>query len=148
LSDWVIGPLKKRPQFRGTAVKFSEIIDQACTLLQRKGRLTYRSLKLEFALDDEQLDVLKEELITGQQLAVDEDGKVLVWTGDRAKGEKDKRIKGEDSPEFRRFLRMKIPIQVALTGRMRIAHLGNRGLRSKRASTACLAVLLSVTPFA
>jgi len=36
-------------------VKFSEIIDQTSELLQRKGRLTYRSLKLEFDLDDEQL---------------------------------------------------------------------------------------------
>ena len=63
-------------------MKFSEIIDQASALLQRKGRITYRSLKLEFDLDDEQLDVLKEELIDGQEIAVDKDGKVLVWTGD------------------------------------------------------------------
>ena len=63
-------------------MKFSEIIDQASALLQRKGRITYRSLKLEFDLDDEQLDVLKEELIEGQELAVDKDGKVLVWLGD------------------------------------------------------------------
>jgi len=62
-------------------MKFSDIIDQASALLQRKGRLTYRSLKLEFALDDEQLDVLKEELIEGQELAVDKDGKMLVWVG-------------------------------------------------------------------
>jgi len=34
-------------------VKFSEIIDQASVLLQRKGRITYRALKLEFALTDE-----------------------------------------------------------------------------------------------
>ena len=65
-------------------MKFSEIIDQASALLQRKGRITYRSLKLEFDLDDEQLDVLKEELIDGQELATDKDGKVLVWTGDEA----------------------------------------------------------------
>jgi hypothetical protein len=38
-------------------------------------------LKLEFALDDEQLDVLKEEIIEGQKRAVDENGKVLVWVG-------------------------------------------------------------------
>src|SRR5262249_41716094 len=63
-------------------MKFSDIIDQACTLLQGKGRLTYRSLKLEFGLDDEQLDVLKEELIEGQRVAVDEGGKVLVWVGE------------------------------------------------------------------
>ena len=62
-------------------MKFSEIIDQASALLQGKGRLTYRSLKLEFDLDDEQLDVLKEELIDGQRVAVDENSKVLVWVG-------------------------------------------------------------------
>ena len=62
-------------------MKFSEIIDQATALLQRKGRITYRSLKLEFDLDDEQLDVLKEELIDGQELATDKDDKVLVWAG-------------------------------------------------------------------
>jgi hypothetical protein len=37
-------------------------------------------LKLQFQLDDEQLEALKEELIYGQQLAMDEDGRVLVWT--------------------------------------------------------------------
>jgi len=62
-------------------VKFSEIIEQASALLQRKGRLTYRSLKLEFDLDDEQLDVLKEDLIEAQRLAVDEGGRILVWAG-------------------------------------------------------------------
>jgi class 3 adenylate cyclase len=62
-------------------VKFSEIIEQASALLCSKGRMTYRALKLEFGLDEEQLDVLKEELIDGQRVAVDEGGKVLVWTG-------------------------------------------------------------------
>jgi len=62
-------------------VKFSEIIDQASALLRRKGRITYRALQLEFGLDETQLDVLKEELIDGQQVAVDEGSKVLVWTG-------------------------------------------------------------------
>ena len=51
-------------------------------LLQDSGRITYRSLKLEFALDDEQLDVLKEEPIDGQEVAIDKDGKVLVWVGE------------------------------------------------------------------
>jgi hypothetical protein len=32
-------------------------------------------------LDDEALEDLKFELIEGQQLAMDEDGKVLVWIG-------------------------------------------------------------------
>ena len=59
---------------------FEEILDQAVAMLQRRGRVTYRMLKLQFQLDDEQLEALKEELIYGQQLAVDEDGRVLVWT--------------------------------------------------------------------
>jgi class 3 adenylate cyclase/predicted ATPase len=66
------------------AMKFSDIIDQAKILLQRQGRLTYRSLKREFDLDDETLADLKFELITGQELAVDKEGAVLVWVGDGA----------------------------------------------------------------
>ncbi len=58
-----------------------EMIDQVAALLQQRGRLTYRALKLQFRLDDEQLEALKEELIDGQQVARDEDGKVLVWVG-------------------------------------------------------------------
>src|SRR5262244_4067501 len=63
---------------------FEEILDQAITLLQRRGRLTYRALKRQFNLDDDYLEDLKAELIKGQRLAVDEDGEVLVWTGDTA----------------------------------------------------------------
>jgi class 3 adenylate cyclase len=62
-------------------MRFSDIIAQAKALLQREGRLTYRSLKREFDLDDAMLEDLKFELIEGQELAVDKDGKMLVWTG-------------------------------------------------------------------
>jgi predicted ATPase/class 3 adenylate cyclase len=61
---------------------FDEILDQAIEMLQRRKRVSYRALKLQFKLDDEYLDVLKEELIDIQQLAVDQDGRMLVWTGD------------------------------------------------------------------
>src|SRR5262249_45020445 len=40
------------------------------------------ALKLRFNLDDEYLDVLKEELIDAQRVATDEDGRILVWVGD------------------------------------------------------------------
>ncbi len=60
---------------------FEEILDQAIAMLRRRERVTYRALKRQFDLDDAFLDDLKEELINGQQLAADEDGKVLVWTG-------------------------------------------------------------------
>src|SRR6516162_6504948 len=60
---------------------FEEVLDQAIAMLQRRGRLTYRTLKLHFHLDDEHLEALKDELIYGQRVAVDEDDRVLVWTG-------------------------------------------------------------------
>ena len=63
-------------------MKFSDIIKQSVLLLQESQRITYRALKLEFDLTDEQLDVLKEELIEAREVAIDKDGKMLVWTGD------------------------------------------------------------------
>src|SRR5215475_11472726 len=62
---------------------FEEILDQAIAMLQRRGRLTYGALKRQFHLDDAYLEDLKEELIEGQRLALDEQGKVLVWMGER-----------------------------------------------------------------
>ena len=49
--------------------------------MSRRGRLTYGALKRQFQLDDAALADLKDELIYGQRLAADEDGRVLVWTG-------------------------------------------------------------------
>ena|SRR5438067_494110 len=63
---------------------FEEILEQAIAMLQRRGRLTYRALKRQFDLDDAYLDDLKHEIIEGQRLAVDEQGTVLVWTGEAA----------------------------------------------------------------
>ena len=63
-------------------MNFEEILDHAIAMLQRRGRVTYRTLKRQFQLDDDALEDLKEEIIYGQRLAVDEDGRVLVWMGD------------------------------------------------------------------
>src|SRR5215831_11580980 len=63
---------------------FDEILEQAIEMLQRRGRVTYRTLKRQFQLDDEALEDLKLELIEGQRLATDEQGTVLVWAGDPA----------------------------------------------------------------
>ena len=62
-------------------MKFSEIVDQATVLLQRKGRLSYRGLKMEFDLDDDQLDALKEELLYTYPHVVDDEGRGLIWNG-------------------------------------------------------------------
>jgi class 3 adenylate cyclase len=58
---------------------FDDILTQVITLLKRQGRVSYRALKMRFDLDDEYLDVLKEELIDAQRIATDEDGRILVW---------------------------------------------------------------------
>ena len=60
---------------------FEEILAQVLHLLQREGRISYRALKLRFNLDDDYLEALKDEIIEAKQQAVDENGKVLVWTG-------------------------------------------------------------------
>src|SRR5215831_13002818 len=62
-------------------MSFDEVLAQVLDLLQRQGRVSYGALKRRFALDDAYLDDLKAELIEAQRLAVDEAGRVLVWTG-------------------------------------------------------------------
>src|SRR5712692_1079603 len=62
-------------------MKFSEVVGQTIAWLQREGRVSYRALKREFDLDDEYIEDLKVELIETKELAVDKEGKMLVWTG-------------------------------------------------------------------
>jgi class 3 adenylate cyclase len=57
------------------------VVPVVIALLQRHRRISYRTLKLEFDLDDAYLEALKEELIDVHRVAVDQDGKMLVWTG-------------------------------------------------------------------
>ncbi len=60
---------------------FYELLDQVIDLLRRRGRVTYRALKRQFRLEDDFLEDVKDEIIKAQQLAVDENSEVLVWTG-------------------------------------------------------------------
>src|SRR2546426_11340111 len=60
---------------------FYAVLDQVVALLRTRGRVTYRALKLQFQLDDEHLETLKEELIEAQRVAADDNGKVLMWVG-------------------------------------------------------------------
>src|SRR5215470_16348242 len=68
----------------GHGVDFVAVVDQAIALLRQRGRVAYRTLKRHFQLDDEALEDLKIELIDSQRLATDEQGTVLVWTGEAA----------------------------------------------------------------
>ncbi len=75
---------------------FEEILTQVQELLQREGRVAYRILKRRFALNDDDLEDLKADLIDAKRLAVDEEGKVLVWVGTDSEGE---RGNGEEAEE-------------------------------------------------
>jgi class 3 adenylate cyclase len=60
---------------------FYEVLAKIVDILQREGRTSYRALKRQFDLDDEYLEDLKVELIEVKQCAVDQDSKMLIWTG-------------------------------------------------------------------
>jgi class 3 adenylate cyclase len=68
----------------GEAVTFDDLLEQALEMLQRRGRVSYRALKVQFQLDDALLEILKDEIVEVHQLARDQEGKMLVWTGDAA----------------------------------------------------------------
>src|SRR5262245_11779180 len=53
-------------------------------MLRRRGRVSYRALKVQFHLDDDLLEILKEEIVAVHQLGRDQEGTMLVWTGNTA----------------------------------------------------------------
>ena len=60
---------------------FYAVLERVLALLQQHKRVTYRALQRQFDLDEAYLEDLKAEIIEARQLAVDEGGRVLVWTG-------------------------------------------------------------------
>src|SRR5215471_8180596 len=68
----------------GWAMTFEEILDQAIAMLQRRGRLTYSTLKRQFQLDKAALEDLKEALLFAHPQIADEAGRGLVWTDETA----------------------------------------------------------------
>ena len=84
-------------------MKFSEVVSQTLAWLQREGRVSYRALRLEFDLNEDVLDALKEEIIEVKEAAIDKDSKMLVWIGKEPKVESENRGTGET--ETRRTIR-------------------------------------------
>jgi predicted ATPase/class 3 adenylate cyclase len=60
---------------------FKDLLTQVMDWLQQERRVSYRALKVQFGLDDDVLAALKDELIYAKRLAMDEEDRVLVWTG-------------------------------------------------------------------
>jgi hypothetical protein len=65
-------------------MSFEEILDQAFAMLQRRGRVSYRALQRQFALDDASLEDVKAELLYAYPQVIDDQGRGLIWTGDIA----------------------------------------------------------------
>ena len=56
------------------------ILDQVVDLLRQRQRVTYRALTVQFQLDDEALEALKDELLYAHPEIHDDAGRGLVWT--------------------------------------------------------------------
>ena len=61
---------------------FEEILDHAIAMLQRRGRVTYQTLKLQFQLDEEYLEALKDAMLFAHPQIIDQAGRGLIWIGD------------------------------------------------------------------
>ena len=93
---------------------FDEILAQVLDLLQREGRVSYRALKRRFDLDDDDLEDLKDEIIAAKQLASDEQGRVLVWTGGPAAPQATTRLpQTETAPDTSQAQAAQTPSSVA-----------------------------------
>jgi hypothetical protein len=63
---------------------FYTVLDQVVALLRSRGRVSYRALKRQFALDDELLADLTAELRYAHYPIADDHDQGLVWTGETA----------------------------------------------------------------
>ena len=63
-------------------MNFDDLVANVCDALRREQRISYRALRRRFGLSDNDLADLMDELIHAKQWAIDEDHRVLVWTGE------------------------------------------------------------------
>src|SRR5215471_4556621 len=117
-------------------MQFYEVLAQVIELLQRQGRVTYGALKLHFQLDDDTLEVLKDELLYGQPRVVEADDKGLVWTGAPPATVPDTRPPAEAE---RQFHTMVLAVMALLQREQRVTYrtlryvFGGRGVPARRA---------------
>ena len=62
---------------------FEECLNETIAMLRRQHRVSYRALKRQFEIDDAYVEDLKSEIVEVLELAVDHEGKMLVWKGDQ-----------------------------------------------------------------
>ena len=61
---------------------FNEVLSQTIAMLHQHGRVSYRALKRQFAIQDDYLEDLKDAILFAHPEVSDEEGRGLVWTGD------------------------------------------------------------------
>src|SRR5262245_35554469 len=64
---------------------FEEMLDHAIAMLQRRGRVTYRTLQRQVVLDDDALNDLKDALLYAYPEVHNDEGRGLVWTGESSR---------------------------------------------------------------
>jgi hypothetical protein len=60
---------------------FEEMLDQVIEMLQRRGRVSYRAMMRQFALDAAYLEDLKEAILFAHPQIIDEEGRGLRIAG-------------------------------------------------------------------
>ena len=68
-------------------MEFYDVVGHVLELLQRQKRVSYRALKLQFRIDDDYIEDVKEELLYAHQSSVQTDDRGLIWTGDKVSDE-------------------------------------------------------------
>jgi hypothetical protein len=63
-------------------VTFNEVLSQTIAMLHQHGRVSYRALKRQFAIQDDYLEDLKDAILFAHPEVLDEAGRGLVWSGD------------------------------------------------------------------
>ena len=61
---------------------FNEVLSQTIAMLHQHGRVSYRALKRQFAIQDDYLEDLKDAILFAHPEVIDEQGRGFVWTGD------------------------------------------------------------------
>ena len=74
--------LMRHDEVGKTRGEFKGILAQVVEWLQQDGRVSYRSVKRQFDLDDTYFEDLKEGLLYTHAEVVEDDGRGFVWTGE------------------------------------------------------------------
>ena len=116
---------------------FNQVLSQTIAMLHQHGRVSYRALKRQFALDDAYLDDLKYELIEVQELATDREGIMLIWTGGPA---------ATPAPVWRPLPRPRscLPPRTSKAPRLQTHPRRHRPLTRNAASSPCCSVTWSI----